>query len=114
MGILSYLKTLPQRMKNCFRPSDDLVNHMLFQDQKIQALTNALVDSDMYAQKVENDGTNRLALVLMKLGGKVTISEEILNMVYGTPIVSIDVVKVGTGVEMTLTLSDEEETDEQS
>lgn len=102
----SYVKSLPARFRNCFQPDESLINNLIKQQDTIDALTNALVDANIYTQKVEHDSTNRLALVLMKLGGTAVISEEIQSVIFSTPHISIDVVPVGNSLEMRLTLSD--------
>lgn len=105
-SLWSYIKSLPARFRNCFQPDETLLNSLIKQQDTIDALTNALVDANIYTQKSEHDSTNRLALVLMKLGGTAVISEEIQSVVFSTPHISIDVVPVGTSLEMKLTLSD--------
>lgn len=105
-SLWSYIKSLPARFRNCFQPDETLLNSLVKQQDTIDALTNALVDANLYTQKVEHDMTNRLALVLMKLGGTAVISEEIQSVVFSTPQIDINIVPVGTSLEMKLTLSD--------
>jgi len=108
MGILSYIKSLPSRFKNCFKSNEELVSAIVHQSDLIEALENALADSNNYIKESERNSTNRLALLLMKMGGTVTISEEIQAVIYSTPEIFIDIVPIGNEVQMTLTLSDGE------